>query len=259
MKNYFISIPAFVLCASLSFTACKKDSPEPVEEPHAETGTMRINFVPMFGDSLLELNTEQYVTANSDTLEVSAYKYYISNVVLTYNSGSTYTVPDGYFLINAADAASQTITLSGLPEGAYTNVSFLIGIDSARNVSGTQTGALDPSNGMFWTWSSGYIMAKLEGTSPQSTASMNMVMLHIGGFSGANSALRNVNLALPVNATVSHHHDPLVTVTSDAGEWFGTPTLIDLSTSATTMMPGPLSVSIANNYSDMFVVTSVQN
>jgi hypothetical protein len=47
-----------------------------------------------------------------------------------------------------------------------TGIRFLLGVDSARNVSGIQTGALDPARGMFWTWNSGYVMAKIEGSSP---------------------------------------------------------------------------------------------
>jgi hypothetical protein len=59
---------------------------------------------------------------------------------------------------------------------------FMIGVDSARNNSGAQTGALDPTNGMFWSWSTGYIMAKFEGTSAQSPAAANALKFHIGGF-----------------------------------------------------------------------------
>lgn len=259
MKKYIFATSAILLSLSLGFTGCKKEDVPPEEDPHATTGTMRISFVPMFGDSLLELNNEAYVTANSDTITVTTYKYYISNIVLTDVSGNPHSIPDSYYLINAADVASQTISISGLPETEYTTVSFLIGVDSTRNVSGSQTGALDPVNGMFWTWNSGYIMAKLEGTSPQSSASMNSVMIHIGGFSGANSALRNVTLPLPTNANVTHHHDPVVTISSDAAEWFAAPNVVDLSVNPTTMAPGAFAAGVADNYSDMFTVVSVQN
>lgn len=257
-KNIFL-VAAVSLFATAFLSSCKKDDPGTPEPPAAQTGSMQMRFVPMFGDSLLELNTENYVTANSDTLTVSAFKFYVSNIVLTNSDGGHVTIADSYYLVNTADAASQAITLNNVPVGNYTQVSYLIGIDSTRNVSGAQTGALDPSHGMFWTWNSGYIMAKLEGTSPQSNSSMNMVMLHIGGFSGPNSALRTVTLPLSTHAAVTASRTPVVTLSADASEWFAAPNVIDLSVNSTTMMPGALSVMIANNYSDMFALVSVQN
>ena len=53
-----------------------------------------------------------------------------------------------------------------LPEGDYTELQFLLGVDSLHNVSGAQTDDLDPAKDMFWTWNSGYVMAKMEGNSP---------------------------------------------------------------------------------------------
>jgi hypothetical protein len=261
MKFKF-SITALLLAiGSIFYTGCKKDEAPAPEEPdhHEGTGSLRINMVPMFGDSLLELSNESYVTANGDTLTVNMFKFYVSNIVLTDNAGGTYEVPDSYYLINAANTASQTIAIYDIPGGHYTNITFLVGVDSARNVSGAQDGALDPSNGMFWTWSSGYIMAKLEGTSPQSNASLNAVTYHIGGFSGATSGLRTVSVPLTTNASVSSHGNPLVTITCDAAQWFSSPNIIDISTDSYTMMPGTLSVMIADNYMDMFTLTSVQN
>lgn len=260
--KFNISIFALMLAAtSLLYTGCKKDEePTPVDEDHhAGAGTLRINMVPVFGDSLLELGTESYVTANSDTLTVNMFKFYISNIVLTDDAGGTYAVPDGYYLINAANTSSQTITINDVPGGHYNNITFLVGVDSVRNVSGAQTGALDPANGMFWTWSSGYIMAKLEGTSPQSNSSMDGVTYHIGGFSGANSGLRTVSVPLTTNASVTTTGNPLVTISCDAGEWFDAPNIIDISTTSFTMSPGATSVMIADNYSGMFTLTSVQN
>jgi hypothetical protein len=205
------------------------------------------------------LGTEAYPTANNDTITIDIFKYYVTNIKLTDDDGNVYSVPDSYYLINAANTSSQTITLSGIPGAHYTNMTFLLGVDSARNVSGAQTGALDPANGMFWTWSTGYIMAKMEGTSPQSTAASNSVTFHLGSFSGANSALRWISIPLTTHLSVTSTGNPLITIKADASEWFKTPTTLDLATTNNVMMPGATSVSIVNNYSDMFSLISVQN
>jgi len=260
MKKRFQFAAILVFAAVTGFVSCKKDEVPPADEDHhAGTGTLRVNFTPMFGDSLLDLNTESYVTGNGDTLTVSLFKFYVSNVKLTDDEGNIHAVPESYYLINAETPTSETITLSDIPGGHYTSISFLIGVDSTRNVSGSQTGALDPANAMFWTWNSGYIMAKLEGSSPQSTQSFNAVTYHIGGFSGTNNAIRSVTIPLTTNASVTSTGNPLVTLKADVAEWFVTPNTINLATSANTTMPGALSVQIANNYSDMFSLISVQN
>ena len=38
-----------------------------------------------------------------------------------------------------------------------------LGVDSVLNYNGVHEGALDPINGMYWTWQTGYIHCKLEG------------------------------------------------------------------------------------------------
>jgi hypothetical protein len=260
MKKKVLLTAMIAVATALVFTGCKKDEEEPaVDDHHTGTGTARINFVQMFGDSILDLGTEAYPTANNDTVTVDIFKYYVTNIKLTDDGGNVYSVPDSYYLINAANSASQTVTLSGIPSAHYTNLTFLLGVDSARNVSGAQTGALDPANGMFWTWSTGYIMAKMEGTSPQSTASMNGVTFHLGGFTGANSALRWISIPLTTHLSVTSTGNPLVTVKADASEWFKTPTTLNLATTNNVTMPGMMANTIINNYSDMFTLISVQN
>ena len=66
----------------------------------------------------------------------------------------------------------------------------MIGVDSARNTSGAQLGALDPANSMFWSWNSGYIFVRMEGNSPQSTQPYNKLQFHIGGFKGATNCIK---------------------------------------------------------------------
>lgn len=92
---------------------------------------------------------------------------------------------NSYHLINEEGTASKSFSFFVMPT-QYNSLSFLIGVDSLKNVSGAQTGGLDPLNGMFWTWNTGYIMFKMEGNSPSSSVVNNKIEYHIGGFSGAN-------------------------------------------------------------------------
>src|SRR5690606_27558520 len=122
--------------------------------------------------------------------------------------------------------------------GVYTAVKFLIGVDEARNTSGAQTGALDPMHSMFWDWNTGYIMAKLEGHSPQSTGPANFIGFHLGGFSGPESVLREVTLTFPEPVLISAGKKPVIHIKSNLLEWFGPPNIVDFSEINIIMGPG---------------------
>jgi len=172
----------------LTLASCKKeDAPLNTEEK----GTFNLEFENVVNGSPLVLNTQSYSNANGDRFNISVFKYYVSNIKLTKSDGSVYAVPESYLLADAAKPESLLNSLSNIPVGDYTKISFLIGVDKERNLSGAQTGALDPIHGMFWTWNSGYIFVKLEGTSPQSTAANNALTFHIGGIVDPNNTIRS--------------------------------------------------------------------
>lgn len=252
---------SIILIAAFSalIYSCKKD-PKKEPEPTNQTGSIAIHFENMVGDSDLVLNTKSYTNQNGDTFTVSKFKYYISNIKLTKSDGSVFTEPESYHLIDQAVAGSMEFTIPNVPVGNYTAISLMLGVDSLRNVSGAQTGALDPANGMFWSWSTGYIMAKLEGNSPQSSAAGNDLTFHIGGFGGATKAQR---IATPFfngdQAQVSTTVTPEIHLKADVLEWFKSPTVISFSTTSFIMSPNSTSVAIANNYSDMLTVEHIHN
>lgn len=259
-----ISTVLFAIALSLAITSCKKDSASPDEHDHdngttltESTGSMTLKFENKFGGSNLVLDNVKY-TNNSDTFYVNTFNYYISNIRLTATDNTVYTETGSYHLIKANEAGSLQFNLSKVPAKNYSSITFMIGVDSTRNVSGSQTGALDPSLGHFWSWNSGYIMAKFEGTSPQSTATGNMLMFHIGGFSGITSVLKTVSLPFTANANVSTSATPQVTVKADLAEWFA-PNAVSFSTLNTIHMPGANAKKIADNYQNMFTVTEVTN
>lgn len=136
-----------------------------------------------------------------DHLRIDKLRYYLSNFRLHRVDGQWSAAlqraedASGYVLVDASQPASQAFELPGFAPGEYDAIEFLIGIDDVRNHSGAQTGVLDPVEGMFWTWNTGYIFFKLEGHSPESTAAGQIVEYHIGG--GRNPSLaRKVYLPL---------------------------------------------------------------
>jgi hypothetical protein len=113
---------------------------------------------------------------------------------------------------------------------------------------------------MFWSWSSGYIMAKFEGTSPQSGATGQNLKFHIGGFSGVNKTMKIVSPSFGTEtANVSSSITPIIHLKSDVLEWFKSPANTDFSTTHTVHMPGAAANTIASNYADMFTVEHIHN
>jgi hypothetical protein len=245
----------------VSFYACKKDpKDDTAPTPAATAGTLNLHFEGMVGDSSLVFNTQSYTNANNDTFKVSTFKFYISNISVRRVDGHYYTESNSYHLIDFSNPASCDIALASVPFGNYDSISFMIGVDSIRNVSGAQTGALDPANGMFWSWSSGYIMAKFEGTSPQSTATGHSVTFHIGGFSGVDNTLKTVHPTFHgATANVSTTVSPEIHFSANLLEWFTTPTTIHFGTLNDVTMPGANSKTIADNYEDMLSVEHIHN
>lgn len=261
-------IKALLLLIIISFNACKKDepvaeenlpitpTPTPTPTPVSQLGTINIDFDNVVGTANLELNTGSYTNAAGNTFNVSKFIYYISNIKLTKTDGTKFVENNSYYLINEAQVASQSLSIDSVPVGDYNAIEFVIGVDSTRNVSGAQTGALDPANDMFWTWNSGYIFLKMEGTS--TSASGNDLTFHIGGFNAPNNTIRTCNRNFPTNLTVKNTNVSKVKMKTDVLEMFTSPQNIDFSTFSFTM-GGPTSVTVADNYTDMISVKEIIN
>lgn len=258
---------AFALMAiSLSITSCKDKN-----EEATGYGSVEIEFANQAGGESLQFN-KNYTNAAGETLQFTTFDYYISNVVLVKEDGTRYVVPknDSYFLCKHEDAASRLIKLDNVPAGDYNKLEFVVGIDSAKSVSpiGERTGVLDPAagaNGHYWSWNSGYIFVKMEGTSPVAPApSGNIFQYHVGLFGGYDSPtlnnVRTISLTVPNVAAIVREggETPHFHLFVDALEIFGTPNTISIANL-------PFSHGDANssklsaNYADMFVIDHVHN
>ena len=177
-----------------TLSACKKNEVEATG-----SGKLNFEFENVVNNSALVLNSQNYTNALGESFNVSAFKYYVSNIELTKADGSLYKVPENYFLIDQSVASSLKYEIADVPAGDYTNISFTIGVDSARNFSGAQTNTLAPENGMFWTWNSGYIFVKMEGSSPASSRVDKKLLFHIGGAKSPTNTIRKTSIALNPN------------------------------------------------------------
>lgn len=178
-------------------TICSCTKEKMAEYDPGKMAELSVEFDNVVGSTDLQLSTGTYTNGVGESFKISRLKYFVSNFKLTGINGTIYTVPqnESYFLVEESDPASRVPKLS-VPEGEYKSVSFMIGVDSLRNTMDVsqRTGVLDVSAAaadMYWSWNSGYIFFRLDGTSPVIPSLGGVFQYHIGGYGGYNSPTTN--------------------------------------------------------------------
>ncbi|XZF12707.1 MbnP family protein [Chitinophagaceae bacterium MMS25-I14] len=253
-KIWMLAASAVVLLAS-----CRKKADPVTPTPVNPNGSMQFKFSHNVDGTPLVLETGHYANENGDSFSVRTFNYYLSNIKLETDSGVVFTEPESYHLLRSNADSSLSFTIADMPPGHYKSITFMMGVDSIRNITGAQTGALDVSYGMFWGWNTGYIMSKFEGTFLQHGGATTSLFYHLGGYKGTNSVLRTVTLQFPATANVTAAHTPVVNMSANLAEWFKTPSTIDFSTVTLIMNGGYTAALIADNYTDMLTVDHIDN
>ena len=222
-----------------------------IKKPN-DTTTLKIQFHHFAGNEILRLDDATYTNELGQSFTVSNFKYYIGKIRLI-NEKDIAIETKGYYLIKEDEPETKTIELHTIPEGIYKSISFIIGVDSIDNCSGAQSGALDPVNGMFWAWNTGYIFLKLEGNAQASKSPGNIFEYHIGGFKLPNNCIRIVNLTFEKPILIDLKLKNEIHLKADILEILKTPTPLNFSilSSVTDHKNATL---VADNYSDMFSI-----
>ena len=208
---------------------------------------LTISFHHQLGNKDLVLG-EPVVNILGDTINIERFRYYVSNFSVKDDKGVIVKLPVDYFLIDEENPQSKSISFM-VPDISIDEISFLLGVDSIRNISGIQTGALDPLHGMFWTWNSGYIMAKLEGSSEKINSAGSRFTYHVGGFRKGMNTTRMISLKTPAGMKSDEIH-----IKADINRWFKGSSEINIVETPVCHSPGPLAVKLADNYSFMFSI-----
>jgi hypothetical protein len=161
--------------------------------------SVKVYFQPTFKGVPLML--DQTYLLGQDTFLIQELKFYITNLSWQEQHAALYNEPKHY-LIDLSNPLSQYISLPRV-ENEISSIAFLLGIDSATQAVGVMGGDLDPTTGMYWTWQSGYIHFKLEGTASVCPARHHRFQYHIGGYNGHQNTIRSLQLiAIPKDTIV---------------------------------------------------------
>jgi len=223
----------------------------------AQTGSLKMTFINTVNGRPVVLRDSIYSNYFGEQYSISKLKYYISNIIFSSNAENKNM--GGYYLVNtASDNNSFDIQLK---PGTYNSIGFLLGVDSIRNCSGAQTDALDPMNDMFWTWNTGYVMFKLEGTSASSTADLNRIEHHIGGYKGSNNVATKIDLSFAAGHLLEVKANSITEIVIEMNidnYWHGTND-IKIAETPVCMITGELAKKIAANFQGLFSIKSIRN
>lgn len=238
-KRFLYSIFLFIFCS--------------LTQINAQEQQLLIQFKNVVGKQALVLVEQTYNNPFGEPFTVNKFRYYIADLTLK-SADKKINVWKKPRLIDEADSASKAITIAQ-PNFVISSIEFTIGVDSSYNISGVQTDDLDPMKGMFWTWNTGYIYAKLEGQSDASHALSNYFSYHVGGYKSGENALRKVVLNVPSN---NNQQFSTIIIEADVLKWFKAANEIQISGSPVCHQPGKLALELANNYQYMFQIAEVQ-
>ncbi|MEP6628244.1 MAG: MbnP family protein [Ginsengibacter sp.] len=220
-------------------------------------GAVKIIFINMVKNYKIALRDSVYTNSFGENYTINKFRYYISNISFK-GAEKNFGEKNSFHLIDESVLESQSFSFS-VPEGSYSSLNFLLGVDSLHNVSGAQTGELDPAKDMFWTWNSGYVMAKLEGNSPSSSLVNHKYEFHIGGYSGKYNVLKNIELHFPENKTikVTAGQEIEIQIVADVDTWWQNTNDIKIAERANIMTPGKFALAISENYANMFHIEKI--
>lgn len=224
----------------------------PVMGLHAQlpSGSLLISIQHYLDEKVLTLDSTLATNGLGQTYRVSKLKYYLSNFRLVNAAGAS-EGRDNAYLVDEDQPESKHISLIGLKSGSYRFLEFIIGVDSLHNCSGAQSGMLDPVQGMFWAWNSGYIFLKLEGHSPASTAPGHFFEYHIGGYAAPTNSIRKISL--PVELLIDTAKQARLTLRLNIQEILDHPNRIDFG-SLPSVTDTKHAALVADNYADAFSI-----
>lgn len=252
---HLVSVLFFVAIISSS---CKKEKNQPdPDNTNTKTVSFAVNHFWSEENAPFIIGQDYTHPETNEDFNFQTCNYYLSNFQLRKTNGEWWSHPNSYFLVRVINSPSYQFDLKDVPHGEYDAIRFLIGVDSTKNVSGAQAGDLAPSNAMFWSWSTGYIMIKLEGNSPQ--ANWEYFSFHIGGFKDSDNS--NVTRWKELefgNSTlkVAKDGNPKITLEADISKTWSTENTISMYSS----LHAPASVGhlMANQFSSGISLKNVE-
>jgi len=145
------------------------------------------------------ITLENHYFLGEDTLIFHELKLYLSD--FQFEKETRKQVLIGPRFIDLEDPSSLQL-FPDFPVEEYQSLRFHFGLDSSYHVSESVEGPLNPMNGMYWAWNSGYIQFKCTGTSSSITLTDQTFEFHLGGYRQPFETLQSIQLAIKGNTLI---------------------------------------------------------
>jgi len=198
------------------WTGCKRD---------ATDGSLRITLSEQAGTAALRFDTFAYEAKAGHSYSVITLKYYLSRIRLLSSAGTQFDLTDVIYR-DARDPESGDILITRIPNGTYSQLECVFGLDAAMNVDGGLENTLQNIN-MEWPipGDEGYHYMKFEGKyHVYQSDTIRSFNLHLGATGGNQNYF---NLSIPLPPLVINGDDWDVLLSMDVNEWLQNPTTYD--------------------------------
>ncbi len=212
-----------VVILSFVLLSCGDD-----DNPVLDNPSIKFNFKHLFKEQNLVVSTNNtliYTNVRGNEWNVKSMKYYISKLIIYKEDGQAYDV-NMVKLINPAEPNSsyQEYTLTDIPEGKYTRLSFVFGVDTVRNKF-LGLGNTSESNSMEWPGplGGGYHFMMMEGVFKNDTNALVGYAIHLG---------KNYNqhyAEFPIDFVAEKGKSSTVNIIMNVDQWFDGVNDIDLN------------------------------
>lgn len=227
------------------------------DDNNGTIGTLKVQYEFVFGSNMMPWQIGQTMRhpKTGDTLTFTTFKFYVSNIRLQREDGTWWEEANSYHIVCAGCPDAAAFTIKDIPVGTYTQMEYTLGVDSAACVNNPQTGALSPTEGMFWDWTKGYIMLKAEGSSPQSQS--GAFTFDLGGYMGnTNCILKKSTDFFGTPISISKGSEPVAKFQANPARlWHSSPS-VSVTNSITS--PSQEAVTMSNSFFDNITFTGME-
>jgi methanobactin biosynthesis MbnP-like protein len=247
-KSTFLKIftLTFIL---LSVLNCKKDD-------DSGFGLITLQLDHTVKEEPVEIEQIKYLCEAGHTYSVVNLKYYLSEIVLHRKDGSTFSNTKVH-LCELSDLSTKQYIIDDVPDGDYTKLSFIFGLDETTNVDGGLENTVENIN-MEWPipGDQGYHYMKFEGRYDSlNTGVIKSFNIHTGATMGNQNY---IEITLPFTEAAVRSNSWTININVDLNEWFQNPHTFDFASMESIMMDQAAQEMLKANGATVFSITSVR-
>lgn len=208
---------------SVFLFSCEED-----EQSTLDNSQIAFQFKHYHKNQVVEIRADNNLIYTNEMLNnwnVKSLKYYISKIIVYKESGESYDV-NMYKFINLSEtnASITDYILKDIPDGRYTKMSFIFGIDSARNLSFALENNSE-NNSMEWPSQigGGYHIMMMDGVFQNNQNQLSGYGIHLG------KQGNQVKLEFPIEYTAKAGAKATIQINMNVDQWFDGLNVINLN------------------------------